>query len=144
MNPIALARATHAFELGSMCITPAARDALASRDLFAGVFLTRHVLGDFGDLDADAVDTNVRERVALSREKRPRSRTLGAPGGRLVETRFTSMPDGGALYVRFHSGATYRYPGAGDEHHAAMIATESPGKYHRGKILGRLKGERIS
>lgn len=58
MNPIATARATHALELGSMCITPAAPDALAVRSIFAGVFLTRHVLGDFGDLDEHDLAVN--------------------------------------------------------------------------------------
>jgi hypothetical protein len=48
--------------------------------------------------------------------------------------------DGTALWIRFagkrgEPGPLYRYPSAGQEHHAALLATDSPGRY----ILDRLK-----
>ena len=57
-TPIELARTTLILELGLLCITPAVRDALSRRGLVAGIYLTRHEMGDFGDLDAEDLATN--------------------------------------------------------------------------------------
>ena len=51
-------KATFALELGMLCITPAARDALTRRGLVAGVYLARHVMGDFGNLDEEDTARN--------------------------------------------------------------------------------------
>ena len=66
-RPIKLTRATLVLELGLLCITPAARDALSRRGLVAGVYLIRHAMGDFGDLDAEDQAANT---AALSNGRR--------------------------------------------------------------------------
>ena len=66
-SPIQLAKATVVLELGLLCITPAARDALSRRGLVAGVYMTRHAMGDFGDLDAEDQAAN---KAALSNGRR--------------------------------------------------------------------------
>jgi hypothetical protein len=51
--------------------------------------------------------------------------------------------DGSALFVRFHDGGTYRYPGVGAEHHDAMLKAESPGRYFANKIRDRHRGGKV-
>ena len=58
-SPVQLAKAGMVLELGMLCITPAARDALQRRGLSAGVYVTRHATGDFGDLDDEDRARNV-------------------------------------------------------------------------------------
>ena len=57
-SPIDLARSTIVLALGKLFITPAACDALSRRGLVAGVYMTRHAMGDFGDLDAEDLAAN--------------------------------------------------------------------------------------
>jgi len=66
-SPIQLARATLVLELGLLCVTPAALDALSRRGLVAGVYMTRHAMGDFGDLDTEDRAANT---AALSNGRR--------------------------------------------------------------------------
>ena len=56
--------------------------------------------------------------------------------------------DGAALWVRFVGqkgapGKLYRYPSAGSDHHAALLAAPSPGRYHLDRIRHFHKGELI-
>ncbi len=56
--------------------------------------------------------------------------------------------DGTALYVQFHGSkgkppVLYRYPTAGKEHHEAMLATDSPGRYVLDRIRNHHAGERV-
>lgn len=51
--------------------------------------------------------------------------------------------DGDALYVRFKSGGTWRYPTANQGHMEAMVAADSPGGYFHRTIKAAHKGERV-
>ena len=46
------------FPLGHLCATPGALEALNARGLSPFLFLERHVRGDWGQLDAEDVQTN--------------------------------------------------------------------------------------
>ena len=51
--------------------------------------------------------------------------------------------DGDALWIRFHGGRLYRYPGVGREHHEGLTNTASPGSYFLDKVRHFYQGERI-
>lgn len=56
--------------------------------------------------------------------------------------------DGGHLWVCFKGadggpGRTYRYDGAADAHHDAMLASDSVGRYFYSLIKGKVDGSRI-
>lgn len=48
----------------------------------------------------------------------------------------------GALVVRFHSGDEWEYPGVPAETHAAMLASESVGKFFHAHIKGKFDGKK--
>lgn len=57
--------------------------------------------------------------------------------------------DGDALYVRFKGaggtpGKLYRYPTAGAEHHAGLIAAASPGSYFADRVKHFHRGEPVA
>ncbi len=52
--------------------------------------------GDYGDVD---VEPYVAERVAQFRARKTARRTHSVPDGRIVETRFNPLPDGGGIHV---------------------------------------------
>lgn len=56
--------------------------------------------------------------------------------------------DGGHLWVCFKGpdggpGRTYRYDGAGEAHHDAMLASQSVGRYFASLIKGKHDGVRV-
>jgi hypothetical protein len=51
--------------------------------------------------------------------------------------------DGDALWIRFHGGRLYRYPGVGREHHEGLIASDSPGRYLVDRVRHFAKAERV-
>jgi hypothetical protein len=52
-------------------------------------------------------------------------------------------PDSNTLYVKFHSGSVYSYPGVGAHEHAAMRAAPSVGK-HFHQFIKHRGGEQVS
>lgn len=46
------------FDLGQIVATPGAVEAMATHDIDAGALLTRHMSGDWGELDREDVRTN--------------------------------------------------------------------------------------
>ena len=66
------------FDLGKVVATPGALDALERSSQSAGEFLTKHVRGDWGDLDADDAEAN---------------RTALLEGGRILSSYKTRLGD---------------------------------------------------
>jgi hypothetical protein len=52
--------------------------------------------------------------------------------------------DGQALWVKFLNGTLYRYPTAGADLHAGMVAAESAGQFFHKHIKSAHKGERVT
>lgn len=52
--------------------------------------------------------------------------------------------DGNALYVKFHNGTMYRYPTAGADLHAGIMAAESAGQYFHKHIKLAHQGEKVT
>lgn len=52
--------------------------------------------------------------------------------------------DGAALYVRFHNGSVYRYPTAGRDLHAHLLAAKSVGSAFQDRVRHFHNGERIA
>ena len=52
--------------------------------------------------------------------------------------------DGSSLWVKFLNGTLYRYPTAGKEVHAGLLAADSAGQYFHAHIKSAHKGEKVS
>ena len=51
--------------------------------------------------------------------------------------------DGTSLWIQFKNATLYRYPTAGADLHAAMVAAKSPGQYFHEHIKSKHKGKRL-
>jgi hypothetical protein len=52
--------------------------------------------------------------------------------------------DGQSLWVKFLNGTLYRYPTAGADLHAGMVAAKSAGQYFHKHIKSAHKGEKVA
>lgn len=53
-------------------------------------------------------------------------------------------PDSATLHVKFHSGATYHYPGVTPEQHQALLQSDSKGRHFQQHIRGKFDHKRAA
>lgn len=51
--------------------------------------------------------------------------------------------DGTDLYVQFHNGSTYRYPGVSADHVSKMSGAPSANAYLRANVMSKSTGTRV-
>jgi hypothetical protein len=52
--------------------------------------------------------------------------------------------DGDALYVKFHSGDIWRYPGVSTDEHQQLLTAQSVGSHYHRNVKAKYSGTKVS